>query len=65
MGWVTESVYVDVDTGEYLAFKSNKDAINNNYIIIKNERRTKINGNNGRVTITRECRHNGQRTIEW
>ena len=65
INWTTKSVFVDVDTGEVLPYTNERQLKYTNYIIINKIKKTEINESNGIVTITNECRHTGQREINF
>ena len=58
--WLTESIYVDVETGEII----NKNRLQNGeYIKVKSNTKIKTNDNNKSKTITTECKPSGQGRI--
>ena len=58
--WFTESIYVDVDTGEIIKRSQIK---NGEYVKIKSTNKYKQNGRHKSKTITNECRESSQRRL--
>lgn len=67
LDWISESVFYDIDTGEFLnvKYKDNLESIN--YVIVKIDKKFKIDNDDKKGKITREygCRFTGQRSIEF
>ena len=65
INWKSVSLFVDIDTGEILKITNERQLKYTNYIVIKKTKKTEINESNGIIRITNECRHTGQREIDF
>ena len=58
--WITESIYVDIDTGEII---DKQAVLNGSYRKLKSETKYKHYENYKSKTITTECRRSAQQRI--
>lgn len=65
MNWSSNTIYVDIDTGEKLKTEEGKNTAS--YIVIKTKKYAKINYREGRghIEYTKLCQRNPQRKINF
>lgn len=65
--WITNSVFIDVDTGEILPYTNVKQLKYTSYKLINKSKKTLLDENEkiGTIRITNECKHTGQREIKF
>lgn len=64
MNWSSNTIYVDVDTGEKLTAEQGKNI--GTYIVIKTIKNVKIKHNEGRghIEYTKQCKRNPQSKLD-
>lgn len=67
MKWITNSVFIDVDTGEVLNITNERQLKYRNYRLIRKTKRIKGDEKRKIIEYTNECKFTGQREIgfEW
>ena len=65
MNYKTISIFIDVDTGEILPYHRAEQLKYTNYKIINKTKKNEQNESERIIRITNECRHTGQREINF